>query len=54
MAACTQILIDKFNVDALVNSGVAGTMDSKLNQGDIVISTGAVQHDFDTTVLEIH
>lgn len=50
MAACTQILIDKFNVDALVNSGVAGTMDSKLNQGDIVISADAVQHDFDTTV----
>ncbi len=50
MAACTQILIDEFGVDALVNSGVAGTMDPKLNQGDIVISTDAVQHDFDTTV----
>ncbi|MCQ4696147.1 5'-methylthioadenosine/adenosylhomocysteine nucleosidase [Paeniclostridium sordellii] len=50
MAACTQILIDEFKVSALVNSGVAGTMDTKLNQGDIVISTDAVQHDFDTTV----
>lgn len=50
MATCTQILIDKFNVTALVNSGVAGTMDKNLNQGDIVISTDAVQHDFDTTV----
>ncbi|MEG2985483.1 MAG: 5'-methylthioadenosine/adenosylhomocysteine nucleosidase [Peptostreptococcaceae bacterium] len=50
MASCTQILIDKFNVTALVNSGVAGTMDKNLNQGDIVISTDAVQHDFDTTV----
>ncbi|MEG0794751.1 MAG: 5'-methylthioadenosine/S-adenosylhomocysteine nucleosidase, partial [Bacilli bacterium] len=39
MATCTQILIDKFNVTALVNSGVAGTMDKNLNQGDIVIST---------------
>ena len=46
MATCTQILIDKFNVTALINSGVAGT----LEQGDIVISTEAVQHDFDTTV----
>lgn len=50
MAACTQILVDKFKVSALVNSGVAGTMDKDLDQGDIVISTEAVQHDFDTTV----
>ena len=50
MASCTQILADKFNVTALLNSGVAGTMDPELNQGDIVISTDAVQHDFDTTV----
>ena len=50
MATCTQILADKFNVTALLNSGVAGTMDPELNQGDVVISTDAVQHDFDTTV----
>lgn len=50
VAACTQILVDRFNVSALVNSGVAGTMDKELEQGDIVISTDAVQHDFDTTV----
>ena len=49
MAACTQILIDHFNVEALVNSGVSGTLNPELNQGDIVISTEAVQHDFDTT-----
>lgn len=49
MASCTQILADKFNVTALINSGVAGTLDPELNQGDIVISTDAVQHDFDTT-----
>lgn len=49
MAACTQILIDHFNVEALVNSGVSGTLDPELNQGDIVISVEAVQHDFDTT-----
>ena len=50
MATCTQILIDKFNVTALINSGVAGTLNPSLEQGDIVISTEAVQHDFDTTV----
>ena len=50
MATCTQILADKFNVTALLNSGVAGTMDPELNQGDVVISSDTVQHDFDTTV----
>ncbi|WP_291651216.1 5'-methylthioadenosine/adenosylhomocysteine nucleosidase [Clostridium sp.] len=50
MATCTQILVDRFKVTAVINSGVAGTMDPELNQGDIVISTDAVQHDFDTTV----
>ncbi|MDB8792675.1 5'-methylthioadenosine/adenosylhomocysteine nucleosidase [Romboutsia sp. 1001216sp1] len=49
MAMCTQVLVDKFNVSALVNSGVAGTMNEDLNQGDVVISTTTVQHDFDTT-----
>lgn len=51
MAATTQTLIDKFNVNALINSGVAGTLNKELNQGDIVISTDAVQHDFDTSAL---
>lgn len=50
MAMCTQTLINEFGVTALLNSGVAGTLDPSLNQGDIVISTDAVQHDFDTTV----
>ncbi len=50
-AACTQILVDKFNVSGLINSGVAGTLDPELNQGDIVISTEAVQHDFDTSAV---
>ncbi len=51
MAACTQLLIDQFNVEALINSGVAGTLNPELNQGDIVLSTAAVQHDFDTTAV---
>lgn len=49
METCTQILVDYFSVEALVNSGVSGTLNPELNQGDIVISTEAVQHDFDTT-----
>lgn len=50
-ALCTQLMIDLFNIDYLVNSGVAGGMNKELKQGDIVISTDAVQHDFDVTAL---
>ena len=49
-ALCTQILISEFEVDAVVNTGVAGALHSDLDVYDIVISTDAIQHDFDTTV----
>ena len=48
-ALCTQILISEFNVDAVVNTGVAGALHSELDVQDIVISTDAIQHDMDTT-----
>lgn len=50
-ASCAQILITKFGVSNLINSGVSGSMNPDLNQGDIVISTDTVQHDFDETAL---
>ena len=46
---CAQILVDMFGVDALINTGVAGSLDADINIGDIVISTDAVQHDMDAT-----
>lgn len=49
-ALCTQILISEFDVDAIVNTGVAGALHADLGVYDIVISTDAIQHDFDTTV----
>lgn len=49
-ALCAQILISEFNVDAVVNTGVAGALNSELDVFDIVISTDAIQYDFDTTV----
>lgn len=45
----TQILIDKFNIKAIINVGAAGGLNSKLNIGDIVIANKLVQHDFDIT-----
>lgn len=49
-ALCAQILISEFNADAVVNTGVAGALNEALDVYDIVISTDAIQHDFDTTV----
>ena len=50
-ALCAQVLIDIFAVDSVINVGVAGAIDRTLKVGDIVISSDAIQHDFDTTAL---
>lgn len=50
-AACTQILIDRFGVDAIIFTGVAGALDPTLNIGDIVISSDCQQHDMDASPL---
>lgn len=49
-AICTQILVDKFQADTLINTGVAGSLDARIDIGDIVISSDAIQHDMDTTI----
>ena len=48
---CTQTLIERFGADRVINTGVAGSLDASINIGDIVVSTDAVQHDFDLTPL---
>ena len=48
---CTQILIDFYQVDQLINTGVAGSLDAEINIGDIVVSTDAVEHDMDVSAL---
>lgn len=48
-ARTTQILIDKFNIEYIINVGSAGAINDKLNIGDIVIGESLVQHDFDVT-----
>lgn len=42
---CTQILADDYQVDGIVNTGIAGSLKPEIDIGDIVISTDAVQHD---------
>lgn len=46
---CAQTLITQFNAKAVINTGVAGSLDNALDIGDFVVSTDAVQHDFDVS-----
>lgn len=47
---CVQILVDIFGVTHVINTGAAGSLDAKINIGDIVLSTDACFHDVDATV----
>lgn len=48
-ASCTQILIDKYNVDKVINMGVGGALANSLMIGDIVISKDTMQYDMDAS-----
>ena len=52
-ALCAQILVDLFQVSTLINTGIAGSLDAQIDIGDMVISTDAVQHDMDGSILHI-
>ena len=47
---CAQILAGNFGVTHIINTGVAGSLDARLDIGDIVVSTSATYHDMDVTV----
>ena len=46
---CAQMLISIFGAEMIINTGVAGSLDNKINIGDIVVSVDAVQHDYDVS-----
>ena len=46
-AMCTQILADVYHVDAIINTGIAGSLNADINIGDIVLSTDTLEHDMD-------
>lgn len=46
---CTQILVDDFQVDGVINTGIAGSLKNEINIGDIVLSKDCLQHDMDAT-----
>ena len=43
------ILIQRYNPKLIINTGIAGGIDSALSFGDIVISDGLLYHDVDVT-----
>lgn len=50
-AVCASVLIDRYGVSAVINTGVAGSLDASINIGDLVVSTDAVHHDMDVSAL---
>ena len=51
-ARTTQVLIDKFKIDYIVNLGAAGAVNMDLNIQDVVIGDRLVQYDFDISSLD--
>lgn len=50
-ALCAQALVLLFGVTCIINTGVAGSLDARINVGDFVVSTDAIEHDFNVTFL---
>lgn len=46
-AMCTQALIDLYQPEAVINTGIAGSLRAEIEIGDIVLSEDALQHDMD-------
>jgi len=46
-ALCVQILVNMYAVDCVINTGVAGALERKLEIGDVVVSDDVCYHDFD-------
>lgn len=49
-ALCAQIMIDIYQVTHIINTGVAGSLNAKLDIGDILVSNDAIHHDMDVTI----
>ena len=49
-ASTATTLIERFGVDMIVFTGVAGAVSAELNVGDVVIADRLLQHDFDVSL----
>lgn len=50
-AICAQTMILKFNVDTIINIGVAGALDKKIDVCSVVVASDLVQYDMDTSAV---
>lgn len=48
-AFCTQALLDAYPVSAVINTGIAGSLNPAIAIGDLVLCTEAYQHDMDAS-----
>lgn len=48
-AICTQILVDRFGVDYVINTGIAGSLKAEIDIADVVLSSDVLHHDMDAT-----
>lgn len=48
-AICAEAMILKFDVDMIINIGVAGTLTKDLNVLDVAVADNVLQHDMDTS-----
>ena len=49
-ACCTQVMIDRFPVSCVINTGIAGSLRAEIDIGDIVLATDAIEHDMDVAI----
>ena len=50
-AICAEAMILKYNVDMIINIGVAGALTKDLGLLDVAVATQVVQHDMDTSAI---
>ena len=50
-AVCCQTMILTYHPEAIINTGVAGSLSPKLDILDVAVATDAVQHDYDTSAI---
>lgn len=51
-ALCTQLMLDKFDIGAIINVGVACSLDKDVVIKDVVVATDVCQYDFDTSAVD--
>lgn len=50
-AVCAQAMILSYDLSCVINTGVAGSLTTELDVGDIAVAKDTVEHDMDTTPL---